>query len=154
MGSICSNVETDKRESEIEKARQVPRLRQPNGIYTRRYSNANKSKVTAMNRRNEQTKQGCSTRADSNSTALTPRINDDMSAVSSGRRVKFDHTVTVYTPIDWLPDVYRDARKGPWMYLAADRCRFKRRIKQTELLLGDIFCDAHRENVRLRLFDE
>jgi hypothetical protein len=77
-----------------------------------------------------------------------------MSPVSTGGRVLFDDIVKVNQPMDWPPDIYRDARKGPWMQAAVDRCRFRRRIKQTETELGDIFTDCHREKIKRRLLYE
>jgi hypothetical protein len=74
-----------------------------------------------------------------------------MLSLSIGRTVTFSDTVTMYTPTDWSPSVYRDARKGPWMLQAVDRRRFHRRIKQTEKALGDIFSEAHRDEVKRRL---
>ena len=162
MGSVCTNVRTDKLESGTESGSLIPRLQQRYENCTRRYSSADTSKTTSQygskNRRTRHSGGGCSTDADGNSTTLRARINGNVSAVSnertSGRNIKFGDTTMVYTPIDWSPDAYRHARKGPWISLAAERCRFNRRIKQTECVLGDIFCNAHRENVQRRLFDE
>jgi Phosphatase-1 catalytic subunit binding region len=86
----------------------------------------------------------------SGGSALVPR----MLSLSIGRTVSFDSNVTVYTPIDWSPRTYRNARRGPWMQLAIYRCRFRRRIKQTENDLGDIFSDDNRDRVKRRLFLE
>ena len=162
MGSVCTNVGTDKHESGTESGSQIPRLQQRNEICTRRCSSTDNSKTTSMyfskNRRTRRSEGRFSMDADGNSTTLRARINGNVSAVSnertSGRTVKFGDTTMIYTPMDWSPDAYRDARKGPWISIAADRCRFNRRIKQTECVLGDIFCDAHREDVKRRLFDE
>jgi hypothetical protein len=77
----------------------------------------------------------------SGGSALVPR----MFSLSIGRTVSFDSNVTIYTPTDWSPRTYRNARKGPWMQFAIDRCRFRRRIKQTEIDLGDIFSDDNRD---------
>jgi hypothetical protein len=74
-------------------------------------------------------------------------IVSGMLSLSIGRTVKFSDSVTVYTPTDWSPSVYRKARKGPWMQQAVDRSRFRQRIKQNELALGDIFSDKHRDKV-------
>jgi hypothetical protein len=68
-----------------------------------------------------------------------------MSSLSIRRKVLFVPDVSVFTPTDWPADVYRDARKGYWIQAAVDRKRFERRIKQTELELGDIFTNEHRE---------
>ena len=54
---------------------------------------------------------------------------------------------------DWPEDVYRQARKGPWMHFAADRKRFERRIKETDRLLRRVLDDRHRARVRLMLLD-
>jgi Phosphatase-1 catalytic subunit binding region len=86
----------------------------------------------------------------SGGSALVPR----MFSLSIGRNVSFDSNVTVYTPNDWSPRTYRNARKGPWMQHAVDRCRFRRRIKQTEIDLGEIFSDDNRDRVKRRLFHE
>lgn len=56
------------------------------------------------------------------------------------RSVKFSKHV-IYIPVineeEWY-DAYQQARKGPWMSIAADRERFERRIKQTEPILNVI----------------
>ena len=70
-----------------------------------------------------------------------------MSSLSVRRTVTFDKRITVITLTDWPTDVYRAARKGQWMQLAVDRHRFKRRIQQTELELGNIFTDDHRDKM-------
>jgi hypothetical protein len=64
------------------------------------------------------------------------------------RTVKFDERITVYELNDWPADVYLEARRGQWMQHAVDRCRFKRRIKQTEIELGNIFSDDHRKKAK------
>jgi hypothetical protein len=86
--------------------------------------------------------------------SLQPRrsaIVSGMLSLSIGRTVTFSDTVTMYTPIDWSPSVYYNARNGPWMQHAVDRHRFKRRIKQTGKALSDIFSDWHRDKVKRRL---
>ena len=77
-----------------------------------------------------------------------------MLSLSISRTVSFDNRVIVYTPIDWSPNTYCEARKGPWMQLVVDRRRFRRRIKQTECALGDTFTEDHRDKVKRRLFIE
>ena len=72
-----------------------------------------------------------------------------MSSLSVRRTISFDKHITVFRFNDWSPEVYRAARKGPWMQLAVDRHRFKRRIQQTELALGNIFTDNHRNKMWL-----
>jgi len=60
-------------------------------------------------------------------------------SLSIRRKVFFDtDNITVFTPTDWTPVDYSDARKGEWIQYACDRNRFDRRIKETELLLGNI----------------
>ena len=72
-------------------------------------------------------------------------------SISNGRAVTFSNCITVHTPTDWPPGIYRKARKGPWMLHALDRRRFEHRIKETEIKLGDIFSDTHRNIVKQRL---
>jgi RNase P protein component len=55
------------------------------------------------------------------------------------RTVKFDERMTVYELNDWSADVYLEARREQWMQHAVDRHRFKRRVKETEIELGNIF---------------
>jgi hypothetical protein len=55
------------------------------------------------------------------------------------RTVKFAERITVYELNDWPADVYLEARRGQWMQHAVDRCRFIRRIKQTDIELGKYF---------------
>jgi len=69
-----------------------------------------------------------------------------MQSFSVRRKVLFDAcNITLFTPTDWSAEDYCDARKGQWMQFACDRFRFDRRIKETELLLGNIFSIEHRE---------
>ena len=70
-----------------------------------------------------------------------------MSSVSIRRTTTFDKHITVFYFTDWSPEIYRAARQGPWMQLAVDRHRFKRRIQQTELVLGNIFTDVPRNKM-------
>ena len=74
-----------------------------------------------------------------------------MRSLSVAKTVKFDERVIVHKLNDWPADVYREARRGQWMQYAADRYRFKRRIRQTELKLGNIFSDEHRNRIIYRL---
>jgi len=68
-------------------------------------------------------------------------------------RVKFSEEIKIYELNDWPSDIYRQARKGPWMYLAVDRKRFERRIRQTESILSRILTDEHRATIRTMLND-
>jgi hypothetical protein len=52
--------------------------------------------------------------------------------------------------MDWSPDTYCAARKGPWLQAAINHRRFLRRIQPTEMQLGDIFKTDHRERMRER----
>jgi hypothetical protein len=70
-----------------------------------------------------------------------------MQSLTVARTVKFDE----FKLNDWPADVCREARRGQWMQYAADRCRFKRRIRQTEIKLGNIFSDEHRDRIIYRL---
>ena len=70
-----------------------------------------------------------------------------MSSLSVRRTVTFDNRLTVFRFNDWSPEIYRAARKGQWIQLAVDGQRFKRRIQQTELALGNIFTDNHRNKM-------
>lgn len=73
-----------------------------------------------------------------------------LSSLSFARNVRFNDSVTVYEPYDWSPDVYRAARKGYWMQAALDRHRFKRRIRETEDVIGYIFNLDHRDSIKHR----
>lgn len=74
-----------------------------------------------------------------------------MQSLSIRRKVLFDtDNIIVFTPTDWPADVYREARKGQWMQMARDRFRFMRRIKETELILGNIFSNEHRDRIICR----
>ena len=72
-----------------------------------------------------------------------------MSSLSIRRTVTFDKHITVYRLDYWAPEMYSAARKGPWLQLAVDRHRFKRRIQLTEVALGNIFTDIHRDKMWL-----
>ena len=74
-----------------------------------------------------------------------------MSSLSVRRSVTFDKRITVFRFSDWPPEIYRAARKGPWIQLAIDRQRFERRIQQTELALGNIFTNNHRNKMWLHI---
>ena len=107
MGSVYTKVRTDKRESGTESASQISRLQQRNGICTRRHSNANNSQFTSVNRsknrRTRHSEEVCSTDDHDNSTTLRGGVNGNVSAICSGRNVKFGDTTMIYTPMDWSP---------------------------------------------------
>jgi len=58
--------------------------------------------------------------------------------------VTFDDCVTVHVADDY-------DHKSPWLRIARDRMRFKRRIKQIELILAPVLTEEHRMIVRLRM---
>jgi hypothetical protein len=74
-----------------------------------------------------------------------------MQSLLVARTVKFDERVAVCKLNDWPADVYREARRRQWMQYAADRCRFKRRIRRTEIKLANIFSAEHRNRIIYRL---
>jgi hypothetical protein len=74
-----------------------------------------------------------------------------MQSLTVARTVKFDERGFVHKLNDWPADVCREARRGQWMQYATDRCRLKRRIRQTEIKLGNIFSDEHRNRIIYRL---
>jgi hypothetical protein len=51
---------------------------------------------------------------------------------AGGGNVTFYSQVTVRYLIDWSPKIYRAARKGPWLRLAADRRNFESIIRVSE----------------------
>ena len=61
-------------------------------------------------------------------------------------RVRFSEELEIYELNDWPADIYRQARKGPRLYLAVDRKRFERRMRHTEPILSGILTDEHRMN--------
>lgn len=60
------------------------------------------------------------------------------------KEVRFSDDVKVHRMIAW-DYAYRAARKGPWEQYARDRCRFQRRIKETECAIGYCFLPQYRE---------
>ena len=89
---------------------------------------------------------------DSKTTKLSKFYGGQSEGIGEKRNVLFSDIVTVFKPTDWSPDEYREARKGYWMQIAADRYRFRRRISRTETELENIFTDAHRSKVFSRLY--
>jgi len=69
------------------------------------------------------------------------------------RHVTFSDKVFVHFQSGWSDQDYRNARKSPWRQVAADRCRFRRRIFEFNSHFANIFSDAHRSNIR-RVIDE
>jgi len=75
---------------------------------------------------------------------LQPQHPGDHRGVSRVQSVTFDDCVTVHAADD-------DDRKSPWLRMAGDRMRFRRRIKQIELILGPVLTEEHRMIVRLHM---
>jgi len=69
------------------------------------------------------------------------------------RHVTFKDTMLLYFQYGWSELDYTFARRGPWMYLAANRRRFERRILDFDSNFGYIFTDIHRDHM-LSLIDE
>ena len=61
-------------------------------------------------------------------------------------RVSFNDRVTVYPADDY-------DRKSPWMHMAIDRVRFRRRIQQSELILAPILNHKRRLMIRMKRYD-
>ena len=75
---------------------------------------------------------------------LQPQHPGDHRLVSRVQFVTFDDRVTVYVADDY-------DRKSPWLCIARDHVRFRRRIKQIELILAPVLTEQHRTIVRLRM---
>lgn len=61
------------------------------------------------------------------------------------KKVSFDPVVKILHMHVWT-FAYREARKGEWERNAADRCRFKRRIKEFEPLFAKIRFFSEKKN--------
>ncbi|XP_067830398.1 protein phosphatase 1 regulatory subunit 15B-like [Heptranchias perlo] len=92
------------------------------------------------------------------------RLGEDCSAPigkqdtpeTKGKRVKkvrFSPVVELHPMIVW-DFAYRAARKGPWEQHARDRCRFQRRIAETEAAIGYCLEQRHRHAVRAKLYSD
>ncbi|XP_056397816.1 uncharacterized protein LOC130293312 [Hyla sarda] len=68
----------------------------------------------------------------------------------STKKVRFSPKVTVHPIITWS-FAHRMARKGPWEEYARDRCRFQKRIAETEAAIGSCLDPHHRDKIRARL---
>lgn len=66
------------------------------------------------------------------------------------KKVRFSPVVKVHPMITWSY-AHRVARHGPWEEHARDRCRFQRRITETESAIGYCLDPAHRELIWARL---
>lgn len=66
--------------------------------------------------------------------------------------VTFDDSVKTHVMHKWLY-AYRESRKNIWTTFYLDQCRFKNRIKETEIKLNPILDSTHREliyNIRFK----
>ncbi|XP_051890512.1 protein phosphatase 1 regulatory subunit 15B [Pristis pectinata] len=75
---------------------------------------------------------------------LTPHVELPLRRKCS-KRVAFDEHVTEYYVSS------EEIRKGPWEEYARDRCRFQKRIKETEECIGYCFTLKHRWTVLQRM---
>ncbi|XP_069803203.1 protein phosphatase 1 regulatory subunit 15A [Dendropsophus ebraccatus] len=66
------------------------------------------------------------------------------------KKVRFSPKVTVHPIVTWS-FAHRMARRGPWEEYARDRCRFQKRIAETEAAIGFCLDPYHREKIRARL---
>ncbi|NP_001088578.1 protein phosphatase 1, regulatory subunit 15B [Xenopus laevis] len=65
------------------------------------------------------------------------------------KKVHFSPTVKVHHMVVWSY-AYRMARKGPWEEYARDRCRFQRRIAETDGVIRNFLEPQHREKIWTR----
>lgn len=63
------------------------------------------------------------------------------------RRVRFNKEVVEHHETGWTEREFRNARIGQWIFLAADRQRFRRRIEEFDSNFAYIFTDIHREHI-------
>ncbi|XP_053310334.1 protein phosphatase 1 regulatory subunit 15B [Spea bombifrons] len=66
---------------------------------------------------------------------------DANSANPPQKKVTFNDEVTVYNVCS------EEDRKGPWEEFARDRCRFQRRIQETEAVIGHCLTSDHRQKI-------
>lgn len=81
----------------------------------------------------------------SDSQALCLRKKNSVSTEGSAnvgrKKVTFQDKVTIYYVCN------EEERKGPWEEFARDRCRFQRRIQETECMIGHCLTPDHRQRV-------
>ena len=77
-------------------------------------------------------------------------MSDAAGTRKSTNSVNFNNIVIVHYQRGWSDADYTAGRRGPWMHMAADRHRFKRRIRQLENILNPILTETHRQCIRLR----
>ncbi|OCT73136.1 hypothetical protein XELAEV_18036115mg [Xenopus laevis] len=66
------------------------------------------------------------------------------------KHVRFSSSVTVHHMVVWSY-AHRMARRGSWEEYARDRCRFQKRIAETEAAIGLCMEPQHREKIWARL---
>ncbi len=62
------------------------------------------------------------------------------------QRVRFGRNVSVH----YIIDITSDDRKGPWMRMAVDAERFRRRIKLISSTLDRVLTTEHRITIMMR----
>ncbi|XP_071993655.1 protein phosphatase 1 regulatory subunit 15B [Engystomops pustulosus] len=72
-------------------------------------------------------------------------VSMEESANARHKKVTFNDKVTVYYVCN------EEERKGHWEEFARDRCRFQRRIQETESVIGHCFTPDHRQRVWNRM---
>ncbi|KAG9485493.1 hypothetical protein GDO78_008528 [Eleutherodactylus coqui] len=70
--------------------------------------------------------------------------SEEQRANSGHKKVTFYEKITIYY-------VCNEERKGHWEEYARDRCRFQRRIRETEAMIGHCFTPDHRQRVWNRM---
>ncbi|XP_007883994.2 protein phosphatase 1 regulatory subunit 15B-like [Callorhinchus milii] len=85
--------------------------------------------------------------------AATEQQDSDGKKPKSIKKVRFSPNVELHRMITWS-FAYRAARKGPWEECGRDRCRFQRRIAETETIIGRCFEQKHRDAVWAELYAE
>ncbi|AYP74133.1 MyD116-like domain protein [Fowlpox virus] len=75
-----------------------------------------------------------------NSNKKNDSSDDNNSSKVRKTVVTFSETVVEY----YIP--FED-RKGPWEEVARDRCRFRKRIKDTETVIGPCLLESHRQRI-------
>lgn len=77
-----------------------------------------------------------------------------MESQKLGRELQFDMAKNkIYNMIVWSY-AYQQARKGHWQTVAVDRCRFERRITETNKVLENILKTDHRMRIYKERFSQ
>ncbi|KAM7397125.1 hypothetical protein PAMP_020122 [Pampus punctatissimus] len=79
-----------------------------------------------------------------------PEEKQQSKAGSTQKKVRFSPLVQVHVMRTW-PFARQASRKGHWEEMARDRDRFRRRIQETEQLIGHCFSPVHRDRMRAYL---